>query len=139
MTDLFSFQEVIENEIWKEIPKLDGSNANPVGGIPTEMLQLSFLFLTKITSSSCWNDYFPDELKAAEVTPILTKSNDSDKKNFRHVSVLPHLSKVFERVMYIQTESFMECKLSKLLTGFRKNHSSQHCVANMLGKRKNTS
>ena len=57
-----------------------------------------------------------------------------DKKNFRHVSVLPNLSKVFDRFMYIQIESFMECNLSKLLTGFTENHRSQHCVANLFGK-----
>ena len=32
----------------------------------------------------------------------------------------------------------MEDMLSKLLTGFRKNHSAQHCVVNMLEKWKNT-
>ena len=32
----------------------------------------------------------------------------------------------------------MEGKLSKLLTGFRKNHSTQHCLVNMLEKWKNT-
>ena len=40
--------------------------------------------------------------------------------------------------MYIQIENFMEDKLSKLLTGFRKNHSTQHCLVNMLEKWKNT-
>ena len=40
--------------------------------------------------------------------------------------------------MYTQIESFMEDKLSKLLTGFRKNHSTQHFLTNMLEKWKNT-
>ena len=40
--------------------------------------------------------------------------------------------------MYTQIENFMEDKLSKLLTGFRKNHSTQHCLVNMLEKWKNT-
>ena len=41
--------------------------------------------------------------------------------------------------MNIQIESFMEDKLSKLLAGFRKNHSTtQHCLINMLEKWKNT-
>ena len=48
------------------------------------------------------------------------------------------MSKVFERIMYTQIESFMEDKLSKLLTGFRKKHSTQHCLINMLEKWKNT-
>ena len=48
------------------------------------------------------------------------------------------MSKVFERIMYTQIESFMEDKLSKLLTGFRKNRSIQHCLINMFEKWKNT-
>ena len=94
--------------------------------------------LTKIINSSIRNGCFPDELKAAEVTPIFKKNDDLDKENYRPVSVLPHVSKIIERVMYIQIENFMEDKLSKLLTGFRKNHSTQHCLVNMLEKRKNT-
>ena len=39
MTYLFSFHGVIETEIQKEIPKLDGFDGNPVGDIPTEMLK----------------------------------------------------------------------------------------------------
>ena len=48
------------------------------------------------------------------------------------------MSKVFGRIMYTQIESFMEDKLLKLLTGFRKNYSTQHCLINMLEKWKNT-
>ena len=51
---------------------------------------------------------------------------------------MPHVPKVTERVMYIQIENFKENKLSKLLTGFRKNHSTQYCLVNMLEKWKNT-
>ena len=40
--------------------------------------------------------------------------------------------------MYTQIESFMEDKLSKLLTGFTKNHNTQHSLVNMLEKWKNT-
>ena len=47
------------------------------------------------------------------------------------------MSKVFERIIFTQIESFMEDKLSKLLAGFRKNHSIQHCLINLLEKWKN--
>ena len=66
------------------------------------------------------------------------KTNDDDKENYKPVSVLPHVPKIIEKVMYIQIENFMEGKLSKLLTGFRKNHSTQHCLVNILEKWKNT-
>ena len=48
------------------------------------------------------------------------------------VSVLFNMSKVFERIMYSQIDAFMQDKLSNLLTSFRKNHSTQHCLMQML-------
>ena len=69
---------------------------------------------------------------------IAKKTNDDDKENYKPVSVLPHVSMIIEKVMYIQIENFMEGKLSKLLTGFRKNHSTQHCLVNIFEKWKNT-
>ena len=56
----------------------------------------------------------------------------------RPVSILSHVSKVFQRIMYMQIGTFMRDKLSKLLTGFRKNHSTQHCLMSMLDMWKNT-
>ena len=77
-------------------------------------------------------------MKPAEVTPVFKKNDNLDKENYRPASVLPHVSKIIERVMYIQIENFMEDKLSELLAGFRKNHNTQHCSVNMLEKWKNT-
>ena len=72
------------------------------------------------------NGYFPDDLKLAEVSSIFKKNDDLDKENYRPVSVLLNVSKVFERIIYSQIDAFMQDKLSNLLTGFRKNHSTQH-------------
>ena len=69
---------------------------------------------------------------------IVLKYIDLDKDNYRPVSILSHVSKVFERIMYMQIDTFMRDKLSKLLTGFRKNHSTQHCLMSMLEMWKNT-
>ena len=83
VTDLFSFHEITEDEIRKEISKLDGSKATPVGDIPAEMLKptidVHFSLLTKIINSSIQNGCFPDELKAAEVTLIFKKNYDEKK------------------------------------------------------------
>ena len=61
-------------------------------------------------NSSIRNGCFPDKLKAAELTPIFKKNDDLDRENYRSVSVLPHVSKVFERIMHIQVENFMDGK-----------------------------
>ena len=55
---------------------------------------------------------FPEELKLAEVYLIFKKKDDLDKENYRPVSVLPHVSTVFERIMYHQINGYMRDKLS---------------------------
>ena len=132
--DNFSFYAASEDEVRQEILRLDGTKSNPVRDIPAGMLKSTIdihaSILIKIINISLINGCFPDDLKAAEVSPIFKKNDDLEKENYRPVIVLPHMSKVFERIMYTQIESFMEDKLSKLLTGFRKYHSTQHCLIN---------
>ena len=41
---------------------------------------------------------FPDDLKLADITPIFKKEHSLNKENYRPVSILPHISKVFERI-----------------------------------------
>ena len=128
----FSFQPVPEDLVHESILSLDGSKVTPVGDIPADILKstvdMHLPFITKIINISFENGCFSDELKLAEVSPIFKKNGDLDKENFRPVSILPHVSKVFERIMYMQIDTFMRDKLPKLLTGFRKNHSTQHCL-----------
>ena len=54
------------------------------------------------------------------------------------VSILSHVSKVFKRIMYKQIDTFMRGKLSKLLTGFGKIHSTQDRLMSMFEMWKNT-
>ena len=60
---------------------------------------------------------FPDDLKLADASPIFIK------ENYRPVSILPHMSKVFERILYKQIDTFMATKFSPYLCGFRKNQT----------------
>ena len=57
-----------------------------------------------------------------------------NKENYRPVSLLSHMSKVFERILYNQLNDFMKDKLSNILTDFRKGHSAQHSLLIMTEK-----
>ena len=48
------------------------------------------------------------------------------------------MSKLFERLLYKQIETFMNNKLSIKLSGFRKNYNTQYCLTYMPEKWKNT-
>ena len=70
--------------------------------------------------------YFVDSLKCANVRPIYKKVDPFDKKNYRPVSILPLLSKVYERVIYEQASNYFEPFFNEILCGFRKAYSTQH-------------
>ena len=77
---------------------------------------------------------FPDELKQSEVITVYKKLDPFQKENYRSESLLPHISKVFERVIYKQINNFMENKISKCVTGFRESHGTQNSLIVMLEK-----
>ena len=84
------------------------------------------------SNSAILSDVFPDELKLANVTPLYKKSDREDKTNYRPISVLPSLSKVYKKILYKQLTSFFETKLSPHLCGFRSRYSAQHALSNLL-------
>ena len=71
----------------------------------------------------------------ANITPAHKKDEPTDKENYRPVSVLPLLSKVFERLLYDQLSEYLEKYLNTLLCGFRKAHSTQHVLFKLLQAR----
>ena len=54
------------------------------------------------------------------------------KKNYRPISILPNISKVYERCLYDQISDYFEDILSKYQCGFRKGYSAQHCLLVMI-------
>ena len=58
-----------------------------------------------------------------------------NKENYRAVSLLSHMSKVFERILYNQLNDFMKDKLSIILKG----RSAQHSLLIMIEKWKRAS
>ena len=88
--------------------------------------------LTDIINDSFKRGIFPDEIKLAEVMPLLINTDPFGKTNCPTVSLLSHISKVFERVIYNQINEYIKPLLSKVLTGFCKNHITQHSLSKML-------
>ena len=133
--DKFSVKFVTEDLVREGIMNIDGSKATHTGDMSVDILKstvdIHLPFRTNGINLSIEKGCFPEGC-LAEVSPIFKKKDDLDKENHRPVSVLPHVSKVFERIMYHQINDYVKNKLSKQLTGFRKNHSKQHCLSCML-------
>ena len=69
---------------------------------------------------------FPDDWKLAKVTPIFKQGDRSDMNNYRPISVISAIAKVFERIVYNQLSSYLSENniLSKYQSGFRSFHST---------------
>ena len=76
-------------------------------------------------------------LKLADITPLNKKGEKNNKKNYRPVSILPTLYKILERILFEQISVYGDKFLSRQQCGFRKGYSTQHCLLNLLEKRKN--
>ena len=65
---------------------------------------------------------------------LFKKDDKSDKSNYRPVSILPNLSKVYERIMQRQIYPNLNKIFSKYQRSFRKGFSAQHCLIAMIEK-----
>ena len=74
---------------------------------------------------------FPNACKIARVKLLFKKGSKTDLSNYRPISLMPLLLKVFETVVLNQTKEFLS--LNKILcdyqSGFRKNHSTDTCLS----------
>ena len=107
----FHFQRISSNELKKEILNLNNKKATREGDIPVNLLEESvdtyLPVLTEIINSSFEQNEFPNKLKLANIIPIFKKKNPRNIENYRPVSVLSHISKVFEKLIYKQIDNFM--------------------------------
>ena len=79
---------------------------------------------------------FPSELEKADIIPIHKNKSKFDIENYRPFSILPALSKIYEKCRFDQMYSYFNEILSKHQCGFRQGHSTQHSLRLMLEKLK---
>ena len=131
----FKFEFVSTDQVIKFV---DGTDCNksaseglPVKSIKTAKEEIAEP-ITNYINSSISTGTFPDELKLADIAPVFEKEDQNDKTNYSPISLLPLISKIFEKLLYQQIEDFAKNILSPKLCGFRKGHSTQHALPNLL-------
>ncbi len=82
--------------------------------------------LAMIINQMLHTGIFPDLLKIAKVTPIYKKDDESIFSNYRPISLIPVISKSFEKVIFIHTYEYFEKEkvFYEGQYGFRKGHST---------------
>ena len=70
-------------------------------------------------------------LKIADVFPVHKKDEKTLLKNYRPISLIPLVSKLFERNMYNQISQYINTFLSPCLFGYRQGYSTEQCIVIM--------
>ena len=91
-------------------------------------LQNSYIVNLSITTGN-----IPDDLKAARIVPLYIKKGKTSVENYIPISVLSIISKVFEKVVFIQLNFFLtEHKLLYTFqSGFRSSYSTDTCLIHL--------
>ena len=73
----------------------------------------------------------PDSCKVAKLKPLFKKGSKLEPKNFRPISLLLLISKVLDKVIHDQTQTFLTDNsiLYYYRPGFRKFHSTDTCLS----------
>ena len=131
----FSFQLVSIDRV-NNIKTLNTKKACPNGDIPVKVIKMNediFSRLTFQNVNQCLiNGDFPSCVKQAEVISVIKKEEKLDKSNYRPVSILPVISKIYERLMYDQMYKYFGQIYSKFHCGFRKGFSTKNCLLYMI-------
>jgi hypothetical protein len=133
----FNLQPVDQASILKMLEKTNANKAPGIDKLPGIFIKdgasLLAAPLTQLINLSISTASFPDPFKIAKLVALFKKGCKTDPKNYRPVSLLPLLSKIFERVVHIQTEKFLSDNniLYKHQSGFRPLHSTESCLTHL--------
>ena len=123
----FDFQSIEVEYVKGILLKLNPRKAVGYDSISQRLLRITApaiaqpltCLINYLITSCSW----PMVWKCSNVIPIHKKSEETDQANYRPVSLLTALSKVFERVKFDQMYEAFRCKLSHNLSDYLRGHS----------------
>ena len=100
----FKFKPVTADQIQQTISKLLNSKATGIHNIPNKVLKASMNIISPslcvIFTTAIRSNQFTDDLKIAKIAAIFKAGERDDLNNYRPVSVLPTIARVFEKLIY---------------------------------------
>ena len=136
----FTFYNIKEENVNELIDKLSPKTSFGFDGLSSKLLKsiknAIIKPITIIINQMLNTGIFPDKLKIAKIKPIYKKDEETKFTNYRPISLLPAISKVFEKIIFKQLYQFFVD--NKLLYnsqyGFREGHSTEFATLELVDK-----
>ena len=111
------FDQAKEN-IEDIILNINVNKVAPKAGIPAKILKINYDIFAPILcedfNKGIDNSNFLNYLKCAEIKPTFKKDDRTEKENYRPVSLLPVVSKIYEKVLYRKIDAYFNQTLSPI-------------------------
>ena len=119
-------------DVIKQLKTKDSAGNDKISSkLLKQMAPIIHSILRLIINQSINTGIFPDQLKLAIVKPLFKNKGDNMTfGNYRPISLLSTISKVFERIIFNQLYKYMDSNSLFLNSqyGFRKNHSTEYAA-----------
>ena len=128
---VFSFNLISEHNISNVIKKLKNKSSYGQDCLSNIMIKkahdLLIKPLTLLINQTLSTGIFPSELKVSRVKPLFKRGKSSLFSNYRPISLLASLSKIYEYVVFEQLSAYMETNrlFYSAQYGFRPGHSTE--------------
>lgn len=126
------------NEVLMHIKELKTNKGIRTDDSPTKFIKFAANiitpFLVKFFNKCVRDGTYPDALKIAHVTPIHKSGPTDNCSNYRPISLLNQINKIFEKLIYKRLYSFLEKfnVLSVNQYGFRKNVNTAMAIYDLI-------
>ena len=130
----FQFKCITDNDTRLAIDKLENKSSSGHDGISNKLLKVLQFELSKsltlIINQMITTGVFPDLFKISKIIPLFKKGDSSLLSNYRPISLLPTISKIFERILYNQLYEYFNSNnlLAEQQYGFCFNHSTEYAA-----------
>ena len=98
---------------------INGFNSNKASDIPVRVLKsckhIILLPLIIFFNYFIDNSIFPDNLKLGQVTPIFKKGDCQQLENYRPITLLPIIGKLFEKIIYSRLYAYLASRRTFLI------------------------
>ena len=134
----FNILFITTEQVSTYINKLDSSKATGLDGLGPRVLKMAVSVISPsismLINKSISTGIFPFQLKQAKVLPIYKGGTKTDPSNYRPISILPTVSKIFEKHINIHLMGFLNKYklLHESQSGFRHKHGCQTALVKLI-------
>ena len=133
----FNLTSATEDQVYNHLMKINVSKSTGLDNLPAKFVKEAAPVISKplthIINLSIESGEIPTDMKKARVVPIFKKNNKTEAGNYRPVSILSVVSKIFERIVFDQLQGYLrnESLLYEFQSGFRPSFSTDSCLIHL--------